>query len=381
MLVTETYCADLGGIQPRPPPVILKGAFTDKEAWDFSKSVFKNYKPDKKGLIDQCFDIDWENTKCEKIIRGDGESDKVKAYIKGIYGHMRETYKYYAGLSPLGRMPCIGPGTLTELLNRCDGFIDGKTIKISDVDLQVIACNGGKRVVNYLSPDKALIRAQFIEVLVRLALDKYFKTKEAATHSEAVEMAFEKHFLPYFKTFECHNWRMERLWQEEIDILYTRFHDKLQFIYKKYTGKYATPGSNKFTMSLEEFTTLLGHGGLLNENFGNREAGPLWNLAMMTNKDEFTSEKHINMQFVEFLEALARVADKFNMDNMEDFFPEYKAKSPYGLDKKLETTCLMICNAALPEKQFKALYKTYKAKVDQEVENAKLGIVTQFAKK
>ena len=61
---------------------------------------------------------------------------------------------------------------------------------------------------------------------------------------------------------------------------------------------------------------------------------------MMTNKAELESERHLNMTFVEFLEALARVADKFDMENMEDYFPEYEAKNPFGLDKKLESTLI-----------------------------------------
>jgi len=193
-------------------------------------------------------------------------------------------------------------------------------------------------------------------------------------------MAFEQHYLPYFETFNCHNWRKERLWREEIDLLFSRFLDKLEILYKRYTGKYATPGSNKLHMSLEEFVNLLSDGGLLNEHFGNREAGPLWNLAMMTNKEELTNEKHLNMSFVEFLEALARVADKFDMQNMEDFFPDYKAKSPFGLDKKLESTALTLMKAAFPEKQYNQQFNRYKAMVQTELENLKLGLVTQFAR-
>jgi hypothetical protein len=113
-------------------------------------------------------------------------------------------------------------------------------------------------------------------------------------------------------------------------------------VYKRYSGKYATPGSNKLTMCLDEFVQCLSDANLLNEYFGNREAGPLFNVSMMTNKDETLNEKHLNMTFVEFLEALARVADKFDMVNMVDNFPEYKAKSPWGLDKKLESTLIQI---------------------------------------
>ena len=85
---------------------------------------------------------------------------------------------------------------------------------------------------------------------------------------------------------------------------------------------------------------MLSDAELLNENFGNREAGPLWNVSKMTNPDELGNEKHLNMNFVEFLEAMARVADKFKLENLKDHFPEMKPKSPSGLDKKLESTLI-----------------------------------------
>jgi len=98
-------------------------------------------------------------------------------------------------------------------------------------------------------------------------------------------------------------------------------------IYKKYSGKYATPGSNVQTMSLEEFVQMLRDGRLIDENFGVREAGPIFNVSLMTNRKELETEKHLNMSFVEFLESLARVADKLNLSNLEDHFPEYKSKN------------------------------------------------------
>lgn len=36
----------------------------------------------------------------------------------------------------------------------------------------------------------------------------------------------------------------------------------------------------------------------------------MYNLAMMTQVDEIDKERHINMIFVEFLEAIVRVAEK-----------------------------------------------------------------------
>ena len=37
----------------------------------------------------------------------------------------------------------IGPTILSEMVGKCEGFIDGSSIKLTDVDLAIIACNGG----------------------------------------------------------------------------------------------------------------------------------------------------------------------------------------------------------------------------------------------
>ena len=89
---------------------------------------------------------------------------------------------------------------------------------------------------------------------------------------------------------------------------------------------------------------------MIDENFGNREAGPLFNVSLMTNRRELETEKHLNMTFVEFLESLARVADKLSLSNLEDHFPEYKSKNSYNLDKKLESVCILMIKNILPEK-------------------------------
>ena len=99
------------------------------------KSVFRSYKPDNKRLLDECFEYDWANTKCEKILKKEEEIKKTHDYLKGIWKSIRETYKHYAGVSPLGRIMCTGSGIISEILSKCNNFIDGKTIKLSDVDL------------------------------------------------------------------------------------------------------------------------------------------------------------------------------------------------------------------------------------------------------
>ena len=55
----------------------------------------------------------------------------------------RETYKFYSAVDPVGNICSIGINTYTEIINNCRDFIDGKTFKISDLDLGFVATNSG----------------------------------------------------------------------------------------------------------------------------------------------------------------------------------------------------------------------------------------------
>ena len=63
-------------------------------------------------------------------------------------------------------------------------------------------------------------------------------------------------------------------------------------------------------MSLAEFINLVTISGVVDDNFGAREIGTIFNLSMMTQVDEIKKERHCRMNFSEYLEAIARVADR-----------------------------------------------------------------------
>ena len=63
--------------------------------------------------------------------------------------------------------------------------------------------------------------------------------------------------------------------------------------------------------------------GVLNDKFSRNEVFPLWNLAMMTQVDEIDNDRHLNMNFTEFVEAICRVADKLSFP---DVLKEYETR-------------------------------------------------------
>ncbi len=65
-------------------------------------------------------------------------------------------------------------------------------------------------------------------------------------------------------------------------------------------------------MSLQDFTRLWNDLDLYDIYFSERELPTIYNLSMMTNIDEINSDKHLEMKFVEFLEAFSRIAEIYS---------------------------------------------------------------------
>ena len=125
----------------------------------------------------------------------------------------------------------------------------------------------------------------------------------------AFKMMFEQEMLGYFSQFDCHKWRKEVLWREEVDFTLKISLEPVRKIYQKFIGRNALPGAAQY-MSLYEFNECILNANVQSDNFGAKQIGNMYNLAMMTQVDEIDKDKHINMTFVEFLEAIVRVADK-----------------------------------------------------------------------
>lgn len=73
---------------------------------------------------------------------------------------IKETYKNYASYNPNGDIFSISQNPMSELMNNCD-LIDGKSLKIADVDLKFIAtCSASAMDYkgNNRNPERAIVR-------------------------------------------------------------------------------------------------------------------------------------------------------------------------------------------------------------------------------
>lgn len=69
-------------------------------------------------------------------------------------------------------------------------------------------------------------------------------------------------------------------------------------------------------MSPVEFQEMIIESGVISKSFSYADIFPVWNLSMMTQLDEITSDKHMNMSFTEFIETIGRVSEKLAIPNL-----------------------------------------------------------------
>ena len=109
-------------------------------------------------------------------------------------------------MAPAGNMPSMGMNVLTELMLKCNDFVDYKNTKLSDVDLAFIATNAvGSKNFPYrpdliINPERQIIRYQFFEILIRLALER-FNQKQKMTPVESIKVFYEHYIQDTFMKY------------------------------------------------------------------------------------------------------------------------------------------------------------------------------------
>lgn len=76
-------------------------------------------------------------------------------------------------------MFCIGNNTFSDVVNSLAGFIDGKNINLADLDLEFISTNANAKS-NKRNPERMLVRHNWMEIFVRLAVTRFVKKEKVA---------------------------------------------------------------------------------------------------------------------------------------------------------------------------------------------------------
>jgi Ran GTPase-activating protein (RanGAP) involved in mRNA processing and transport len=302
----------------------------EKIIWNFETSVFKGYQFDNQEIMAKCCSYDIDVSHIKDIISDPGELAEVTKMLEINYKTITEAFRHLSGLSGI-ELFAISKNILGDFLRKC-GLL-ANDYNLSDVAILWNLSNAPQSKGEIFNSGNGLCRYEFSEFLIRLAIDKFFKSKQAKSVLEAFEMLLHQYIIPVVKTFDTNSWRSQFYLLEDVDCVLKAYKPILESIFVKYSamGKGALD-----KMNLSEFRILCGEAGLMKGSFVVRDIDWCFRQAMMTEVDEVLAGEHLEMIYVEFIEALSRVAD---------FLYPTSEQHP-SLDKKLESLMPALINLA-----------------------------------
>ena len=271
--------------------------------WKFEGSVFRDYEvPDDLSLGD-CFEYDWKMSKLTTMVKIPLQQTQLFELLRAAYKQVYYCYKHLSALSGYDVF-AIGVNVLNEHLQLWKVF-DG-LYRISDLGVNWSACAVSKDKKQGLGAGNCIVRFQFVEILVRIASDRFVRNRICGNVVDATRKFLEETFTPLTQEYLVANtWRSTFYFCEEIDLVFRAHREILDSVYKKYSGSKTLPGQKPF-MSLEEFHLFCSDTKLENEKLTSREIDLSFVQSMVVQVDEINKKRHLEMSFVEFLEGFAR---------------------------------------------------------------------------
>ena len=163
------------------------------------------------------------------------ETEFIKQIFAAHYGRILIVHQYYSlvGAGSLANnktvMDFSAWGTFCEETQIADPA--SKCCKRDDLHRIFISCNDERGLTKKdtdVNEDRALLRFEFVDALVRVAVNKYVEDSEAPLGATAPQLSitaaldrlFTDHILPPTNPFEGHDpnvWRKERMYNNRVD--------------------------------------------------------------------------------------------------------------------------------------------------------------------
>ena len=315
ILAESGYIKNIKYCVPRPEKNMLKKR--PRTPWSFPTSIWAYYGYDYEGepesVYNNAFEFDYNrcNFSKDKDLPSEDEFE-LKNILKNKYKKIVETYKNLSAY--LGwKIWQIGQNQITEFVSSCPDLLD-KNYLINDVLVKVTevksnAIDKQDRKKNNNIPDN-IIRHQFMMLLVRIAKDKYFRTKQMPSIVDAVDYSFEHHYDFYINQFDNHKWRKERYYNEQVDNILKAFIPIFDALFYSYAPQQIMGRKDSFWLTLEGYTNLCN--SLMDSDFPVKELPVLFSVSLRLTTNEIDYDKQYNMVFPEFLEAICRFIDKLS---------------------------------------------------------------------
>ena len=331
--------------EPEPEPEAAPEPEPEKPAWRLETSMFapRLKEADSRQFLDaesvlaKALACDWRMVlaedrfhkfvrKMDEGVKGgesiDDELEDIRKAFAGRYATVLRLFDYYCACSSILTKAAFSISQNSyNLMLQETGIPDETTACTFDECKKVfIVCNfeaDKKSEQSDMNEDKALMRYEFIECLVRMAHARF--KKDIDDVSECVDALFDDVVLRNVtpeSILDTDDFRRDRLYFEEVEDGFRPHLKPLRIVYDKYAM--LKPDGGRPSFSLMEWVTVLNDGRLIGDELTVREARLCFFWSRMVVADEVKSRhKFMTLSWVEFLEALARVADMTNVPTDE----------------------------------------------------------------
>ena len=319
--------------------IVLAGAKKDiksvivKKKWSLPSSVFASraMNSDAKAFYDndrvkkKAFNTDWANLTAKKrfvnmVIKtdddgGEEELKEVKEVMWSCYSTIMDAFEFYSVMgTSLTQAYTIQSNAFNDFVDDCK-ITDKGTCKRKDIDTIFIVANleeDKQSKVNKANDDRALMRFEFLDCVVRIAIAKYLKSGATNDVSDSLVMLCEQNIKPNLDAEAVHDsndFRKDRLYFEDLDKVLWKNQNKMAMIF----DVFALPKvgfSKQKLMTLTEWSSFMKVCNLYDEDFTQREAKLAFAWSQMAVADEIRRRIPFTcITFEDFQEAMARVCD------------------------------------------------------------------------
>jgi hypothetical protein len=299
------------GGAPVQLPRITEKEFKVTRKKERTKAFWSSYRMDTEKVIKDCFVSDWSRVKVGRLIK-DEELIAVQKIVENTYRRILSIYKYMSAVGVSGESgSCFGVSQIEASDAWVSlGLVDGETTKISDADRLMIAAKvippSMKNNGVVVRSDTVLVRHQFLEMLLRIAQQRFIQSGVCTSMVDAVGRvlaSMEK--MGDTRVTETNSF-MDAFHTESVDDVCMAHADLLQAVSDRFSGRITPPGLPRF-MSLCEFQDFLEVTDAYDSEFFPRKSGFAFRLGMMTQVEESYSTRFQEMTLAEFYHAIGAV--------------------------------------------------------------------------
>ena len=237
------------------------------------------------------------------------------------YRHLMWTFEFYSAMGNSSDMSQMLYNQCMDLMGDTD-IVEPKNKKMDRSVLDGVFIEANKEgeeqqesEVGDTNADRALMRFELVEMLIRIGLKKYLEPGTCATIDKAVEKILVEHILPNDASGSCSaaihdidDFRRNCLYNPDVDVLLRENDKTLRAIFSKFQDEDSKRLKNE-RMTYTFFMRFLKQVKFINEDFTLREARVTYVWSRMKVIDEVASHGTWGyLNYIDWLEALARMA-------------------------------------------------------------------------